>query len=98
MPCLQKNLVSPVNESAGLANNLKITRATSGKELKKLSVECGLPEDDKSCGSKEKFEFPHSNPTNERPSGQDTCGVPGHQSHSVSWVIARDQLGGVIIS
>ncbi|KAJ9082766.1 hypothetical protein DSO57_1001832 [Entomophthora muscae] len=51
MPHLQKDSFSPTNESAGLVNNPKITGATSGKESKKLSVECGLLEDGKSYSS-----------------------------------------------
>ncbi|KAJ9073133.1 hypothetical protein DSO57_1019765 [Entomophthora muscae] len=71
MPHLQKDHVRHTNENVSLANNPEITGATSGKELKKPSVECGPPEDDKSCGLKGKLEFSHSDSTNERHSGQD---------------------------
>ncbi|KAJ9079567.1 hypothetical protein DSO57_1034218 [Entomophthora muscae] len=40
---LTRDPVSPANESTGLSNNPKITRVTTERKMKKLSLEFGLP-------------------------------------------------------
>ncbi|KAJ9087083.1 hypothetical protein DSO57_1036824 [Entomophthora muscae] len=76
-PCLQKDPVKTVNESADLSNNPEITESTADRETKKLSLECGPPEDDKSCGLK-KIKFPCPSPANENPPLQDA--IEGFQT------------------
>ncbi|KAJ9076629.1 hypothetical protein DSO57_1024285 [Entomophthora muscae] len=57
--------VNPTNESAGQAKNPEITWATAAGEVKKLSVKCRPPKDDKFCDLKGKFELSQSEPANE---------------------------------
>ncbi|KAJ9053196.1 hypothetical protein DSO57_1026593 [Entomophthora muscae] len=66
LPLLQKDPVSPANESTGLAKDPKITGAITAGELKKLPVKCGPPKNDQSYNSKREFESSHFNPANER--------------------------------
>ncbi|KAJ9055854.1 hypothetical protein DSO57_1038977, partial [Entomophthora muscae] len=70
----KKNTVSPANENAKPKNDPKITGATSNGELKKIPQEHGLPEDEKSFGSKREFKFPFPSPANEELLMKDATG------------------------
>ncbi|KAJ9059030.1 hypothetical protein DSO57_1006507 [Entomophthora muscae] len=72
IPCLHKDPVSSANKSADLSNNPGVTETTADEKMKKkLPLECGLLEDDKSYGLKRELKFPHHNPTNEKSPMQD---------------------------